>query len=310
LSEITIALGGGGVKGIAHLGVLERLEQEGYNIKAIAGTSAGGIVGAVYAAGYRTAEIFDVLNQINQRNFFSRLPNDGPSLLGLAGLIDLLSSYLGENTFKDLQLSYAVTAVDAKSKQEYILRQGTVLDAVLATIAIPGVFPPRQLGGHLLVDGGILDPVPVAVARWLAPKLPVVAVCLSPTPEKWSELAFSSPPINIPIPQPLLGQIARMRISQALKMFIESMEITTHMIAELRMHKEKPDIIIRPNVHHIGILDTVNPQELIDAGIAAAEEAIPQIRDALGWHRQFARRFQAIELPGKVLIPQGEARDQ
>lgn len=306
MADISLALGGGGVKGIAHLGVLERLEQEGFHIKAIAGTSAGGIVGAVFAAGYRTADVFDVLSNINQRKFFSRLPNDGPSLLGLAGLIDLLSSYLGDKTFKDLAIPFAVTAVDAESKQEFILRQGHVKDAVLATIAIPGVFPPRRFGSANLVDGGILDPVPVAVARWLAPKLPVVAVCLSPTPEKWSELTTISPPINIPIPGMLWDQIARTRISQALKFIIESIEITTHMIAETRLQIEKPEIIIRPAVHHIGILDQVIPQELIQAGAVAAEEALPKIHEALGWRQKITRRFHDAEPPGKVLSDQEE----
>jgi NTE family protein len=301
LAEISVALGGGGVKGFAHFGVLEQLEKEGFEVKAVAGTSAGGIVGSVFAAGYRTRDLADALARVNQRNFFARLPNDGPSLLGLAGMIDFLTAYLGNRTFKDLTISFAVTAVDVESKQEYILRQGLVRDAVLATIAIPGVFPPKQIGQMNLVDGGVLDPVPVAVARWLAPKLPVVAVCLSPTPEKWAEMPLIQPPVPIPIPGPIREQIARLRISQALKIFIESMDLTMHMVAETRMQLEKPEVIIRPKVHHVGILDNVDPQELIQAGRIAAEEAMPQIREALGWRKQITRIFKEPSPPGKVL---------
>ncbi len=301
MSELSIALGGGGVKGFAHFGVLERLEQEGFQIKAIAGTSAGGIVGSVFASGYRTKDLSDDLARVNQRSFFARLPDDGPSLLGLAGMIDFLTRYLGDKTFKDLHIPFAVTAVDVESKQEFILRQGLVRDAVLATIAIPGVFPPKKMGRMNLVDGGVLDPIPVAVARWLAPKLPVVAVCLSPTPEKWAEMPLIQPPVTIPIPAPILEQIARLRISQALKIFIESMDLTMHMVAETRMQLEKPEVIIRPKVHHVGILDTVDPQELIKAGRAAAEEAVPRIREALGWRKQFVRIFKEPTPPGKVL---------
>jgi len=304
LSEISVALGGGGVKGFAHLGVLERLEQEGFQIKAIAGTSAGGIVGAVHAAGYRVADISSALDRFNQRSFFARLPNDGPSLLGLAGMIDFLSKYFGEKTFKDLDIPFAVTAVDVESKQEFIIRDGLVRDAVLATIAIPGVFPPKRMEKANLVDGGILDPVPVAVARWLAPKLPVIAVCLTPTPEKWAEMPLIKPPVSIPIPGPILEQIARLRISQALKLFIESMDITMHMVAEARMQLEKPEVIIRPNVHHIGILDNVEPQKMIELGRLAAEESIADIREALGWHKQIVRRFREPAPPGIVLDDQ------
>lgn len=301
MAEISVALGGGGVKGFAHFGVLEKLEQEGIEIKAIAGTSAGGIVGSVFAAGYRTSDLSDTLARVNQRNFFARLPNDGPSLLGLAGMIEFLTAYLGDKTFKDLPIPFAVTAVDVESKQEYILRQGLVREAVLATIAIPGVFPPKRMGQMNLVDGGVLDPVPVAVARWLTPKLPVVAVCLSPAPEKWAEMPLIQPPMPIPIPAPIREQLSRLRISQALKLFIESMDLTMHMVAETRMQLEKPEVIIRPKVHHVGILDNVDPQELIHAGRKAAEEAMPHIREALGWHKQIIRIFKEPSPPGKVL---------
>lgn len=305
MADIAVALGGGGVKGIAHLGVLDRLEKAGHCIKAIAGTSAGGVVGSVYAAGHNLTDISRELKRINQRKFFTRLPDDGPSLLGLSGMIEFLSSYLEDRTFQDLKIPFAVTAVDVETKQEFIIRQGHVKDAVLATIAIPGVFPPKRIGKCNLVDGGILDPVPVAVARWLAPKLPVIAVCLSPTPEKWSELPTFTPPqsmgIPIHIPGPILEQISRTRISQALRLFIDSMEVTMHMVAETRMQLEKPDIIIRPKVHHIGILDTVEPQELISAGFQAVEEVLPQIQESLAWRRQVTRRFRDAAPPGKVL---------
>jgi NTE family protein len=301
LAEISVALGGGGVKGIAHFGVLNRLEQAGFKIRAIAGTSAGGVAGSVFAAGYSQTDILKALKRINQRNFFARLPNDGPSLLGLAGLIEVLSSYLDNKTFRDLKIPFAVTAVDIESKQEYIIRQGSVKDAVLATVAIPGVFPPKKIGNTNLVDGGVLDPVPVAVARWLAPTLPVVAVCLSPTPEKWSELPEFQAPDTIHIPGPILEQISRLRISQALRIFVSSMEITMHMVGETRMQIEKPDVIIRPKVHHIGILDTVDPQELVSLGDLAGKEAIPHIRSSLAWRHQLSRQFHDRTPPGKVL---------
>ncbi len=301
MADVTVALGGGGVKGFAHMGVLSRLEIEGYSVKAVAGTSAGGIVGSVFAAGLDMATVSRELASINQRTLFGRLPNDGPSLLGLSGFINWLSAYLEDRTFQDLKIPFAVTAVDVSSRQEYILRQGLVRDAVLATIAIPGVFPPKRIGDAYLVDGGVLDPVPVAVARWLAPKLPVIAVCLSPTPEKWSELPNFTPPTPIPIPSPIRDQIARFRVSQAFQLFIDSMELTSHMVAETRMQIEKPDIIIRPAVHHFGILDRVDPQELFAAGERATEEALPQIRHSLTWHHQFSRRFQDSAPPGIVL---------
>ncbi len=182
MTDIALALGGGGVKGIAHIGVIKQLEKEGFKIRAIAGTSAGGIVGAVYAAGVSLDLIVSELGMVNQKEFFARQPDDPPSLLGLTGLVNFLNTYLEGKCFSDLSMPLALTAVDIRSKQEIILNKGSVVQAVLATVAIPGVFPPVMINDLELVDGGVLDPVPVAVARWLAPHLPVVAVCLSPTP--------------------------------------------------------------------------------------------------------------------------------
>ncbi len=96
MTDIVVALGGGGMKGVAHLGVLECLSKAGYNIKAVAGTSAGGIIGALYASGAKTEDIQRALNKMSDRKFFSRLPDDGPSLLGLRGFLEILDEFIGE----------------------------------------------------------------------------------------------------------------------------------------------------------------------------------------------------------------------
>ncbi|MHB0922813.1 MAG: patatin-like phospholipase family protein [Bellilinea sp.] len=301
MEEISLALGGGGIKGIAHLGIIFRLQEAGFKIKAIAGTSAGGVVGAVIAAGAEKPEILEAVNGIDSNKFFSRQHNDGPSLLGLAGLVKLLSPFLHDKTFDDLEIPFAVTAVDFISKQEFILKRGPVINAVLATSSIPGVFPPVKIGNTELVDGGVLDPVPVAVARWLAPKLPVVAVCLSPVPEQWSELPEISVPVDPRIPGPIMHRLVNLRIGQAIRIYVDSMDITSRMITELRLQVEKPDVIIRPDVMKFGYLDRADPDVLINLGIEAVEKALPEIQVAMGWHHKFARQFLNPQPPGKLL---------
>lgn len=301
MTEIALALGGGGVKGIAHIGVIKRLEKEGFKIRAIAGTSAGGIVGAVYAAGVKLDHIISELGMINHKDFFARKPEDPPSLLGLAGLVNFLNSYLEDKNFTDLSIPLALTAVDIRSKQEIILNKGNVIQAVLATVAIPGVFPPVYIHDFELVDGGVLDPVPVAVARWLAPHLPVVAVCLSPTPEEWREMPELSVPIEPPLPRPILHQISQSRFAQSLRIFVNSMDITARMVTELRLQVEKPDVIIRPEVHHVAPLDRVNPKELVEAGEQSVIEILPRLHESLAWYYQIVRRFRDAQPPGKVL---------
>jgi NTE family protein len=302
MDEICLALGGGGVKGIAHLGVIRVLEEQGFVIRAIAGTSAGGLVGALVASGYTSAQIENLLTHLANPRIFSRGPNEGAALLGLHGLNQILLDEIGERTFEQLAFPFACTAVDLHTSQEVILANGPLVDAVMATIAVPGVFPPKTIGGYLLVDGAVLDPVPVALARWLAPSLPIIAVCLHSAPEKWADIPSRlSFPEVAPIPRPLLDQFTRMRVGQALEIFVNSIDITSRMLAELRMRQDHPDVIIRPDVEQFGMLDNVNPQELIKIGEDAARAALPEIRTVLTWSNQLSRLFRRAVPPGMVL---------
>ncbi len=300
MADLTVALGGGGVKGLAHIGVLKVLEKEGFTIRALAGTSAGGIVGALYAAGYSIPEIEKIGERMKFPHFFSRTPFDGPSLLGVQGGAQVLTEFLGDRHFEDLPIPFACTAVDLNTSEEIILAHGNLVEAVLATIAIPGVFPPRQIGHYLLVDGAVLDPVPVALARWLSPASTTIAVCLSPAPDTWAQLPDPHFMPATSIPRPILDQFARLRISQAAQIFYKSYDTTGRMLSELRMQIDKPDVVIRPDVSKYGILDNVNTKELIETGEAAAVAALPEIRQALSWSNQLARYFRHGQPPGKV----------
>ncbi len=269
--DITLALGGGGSKGYAHLGVIRALEGLGFNIKGLAGTSAGSMAGAVYAAGFSPDEILERVSSVRQEDLFGF--GRGAALLSPTGIQRVLEGFLGEMEFSDLRIPCQLTAVDLKEMSEVILREGSVLEAVLASIAIPGVFPPRELGDHLLVDGMVLNPVPVNVARELAPKLPVVAVSLSPEPECWKVVSpWDHKPAN-----PLLRPISRLRIAKAFDVYLRSTDITLHMLGETRLKLEEPDILIRPKVSHIGSLDRVDVYEVAQLG----EQAVRDVQDEL-----------------------------
>ncbi|HVP20733.1 MAG TPA: patatin-like phospholipase family protein [Anaerolineaceae bacterium] len=304
MAEIALALGGGGIKGIAHIGVIKVLEREGLKISAAAGTSVGGIIGSLLCAGYRSPDMLKAVERLKSPHFFSRTSFDGPSLMGVQGGVRVLEDYLGDRQFEDLPIPFACTAVDLNTSQEIILAHGRVVDAVLATIAVPGIFPSRQVDNFVLVDGGVLDPVPVSLARWLAPTSPVIAVCLTPAPEAWATLPDPRVPPVAPIPRPILEQVARLRIGQAFQTFIKSIDTTSRMVAELRMQIEKPEVIIRPDVVKYGILDNPNhfdTNEIVALGEAAAAAALPQIRQALSWSNQLSRFFKHTTAPGKIL---------
>ena len=272
MKDITLALGGGGSKGYAHLGVIRALVDLGFNIKGIAGTSAGGMAGAIFAAGYSPDEVLEAISSVSQENLYGF--GKGPSLLNPTGIHSLLEGFLGEVEFADLQIPCALTAVDLKEMTEITIREGKVLDAVKATIAIPGVFPPVELDEYLLVDGMVLNPVPVGIARSLAPRLPVVAVSLSPEPERWKVvLPRDSKPAN-----PLLRPISRLRFAKAFDIYLKSMDMTLHMLGEIRLQVEKPAVIIRPDVFHIGSMDRVDVKEVALLGDQAVQQSLASLK--------------------------------
>ena len=286
--DITLALGGGGAKGNAHIGVIRRLEKEGFRIRAVAGTSFGGLVAVFYALGYSVDEIEEIFASRDQTQLYGHARDDGPSLVGLAGVVRFLEETIGNRTFDDLKLPCVVTAVDLKSGNEVIISNGRLIDAILATIALPGIFPPRLVDGLELVDGGTLDPVPVAPARKLAPRLPVVAVVLN------IPMGVAPQPWNLPLRNYWAGLIlsyvlSKMRYDSVWDVFSRSLDITTRAVTQHRLEVDRPEVIIRPQVLHIDTLDVVDVHGVAQKGEEAVEAVLPQLRNLFTW-RTFWRR--------------------
>lgn len=284
---LTLALGGGGSKGNSHLGVIRRLEKEGYKIQAVAGTSFGGIVSVFYALGYSPDEIEDMFTGLDQKRLYGHGEGEGPSLLGLGGATKWLKHVIGDRTFANLKIPCILTAADLRCGCEVLLSEGSLVDAVLATIAIPGIFPAKRMGELELVDGGTLDPVPVAPARSLAPNLPVIAVVLT-TP-----MGTPAQTWNIPVPeympQALLDRISRLPYTQALDVFLRSLDMVTRAVTEYRLEVDKPELIIRPPVTHIAILDKVNVHDVVKMGEDAVEVVLPEVKKLFSWQNRLRR---------------------
>jgi NTE family protein len=285
--KITLALGGGGAKGNSHIGVIRCLQREGFDIQAVAGTSFGGIVAVFHALGYTPDEIEEMFASLDQKSLYGHGEDEGPSLLGLAGTTKWLKSVIGARTFADLKIPCILTAADLRSGREVLLSEGSLVDAILATIAIPGLFPPKRIDNLELVDGGTLDPVPAAAARSLAPGLPVVAVVLT------SPMGSPARPWNIPIPgyvpQVILQRISRLSYTQALDIFLRSLDMGSRAVAEYRLAIDKPEIIIRPPVNHIDVLEQVDVREVARLGEQAAAAALPELKKLFSWQYRLRR---------------------
>ena len=169
--RIALALGGGAAKGLAHVGVLRGLEEDGIEVAAIAGTSMGSIVGALYARGMRGKEMeafFGSVDWARLGKIMLRSPGGG-------AFRDLLRETLGIEPIEDLAIPFVAVCCNLETGKEVVIRRGNLADAVVASSSIPGILPPSMIDGQTLVDGAMVTPVPVESAGQLF-SAPVVAV--------------------------------------------------------------------------------------------------------------------------------------
>jgi len=285
--EISVALGAGGAKGNAHIGVLRFLEQQGFRIRAIAGSSFGGLVAGFYAAGFSPDQIEEIFAHVDQSKMYTRAKGERSSLLGLRNVESWLNQVLGDFTFDDMLIPCALTAVDVRTSKEVVIRTGSVREAILSTIALPGIFPSFLSDELELIDGGLLNPVPVAVARSLAPALPVVAVALN-SPLGEPPHLRTLPGLDS-LPARIVARLISVRFATALEIFMRSLEIGGRQIAELRLELEKPEVVIRPSVGKIGALERVDVHEVVKLGEEAARAKLPDLLRATTWSAGLGR---------------------
>ena len=284
--KIVLALGGGGVRGIAHLGAVQCLLDNEYEISGIAGTSAGGMFGAPLAAKVPTKEILTSVSNFFKSPDFRRSSNDSASLVGTTGIEHVLAKFVEGKTFKDLPIKFSVTAASLKTGEEVVITEGDVMKAVLTTIAIPGVFP--TMGEDVLVDGGVLDPIPVRPARALNPSLPVVAVVLHTKPADFSPMESTTVVID-QIPEVIVDRLTKTRLGESLRNLNVGVELSSERLTESILELTKPDVIVRPITGHYAMLQKVDPTVLYDEGYRAMQEQLPALADALSFVKSVKR---------------------
>jgi len=269
---VVLALGGGGSRGIAHIGVIQELETNGIEIIGIAGTSIGSIIGALFALGHPTDEMRELFQKVDQSKLFGFPFSDGPGLLGYKGIKDFLVQHIGTKTFADTKIPFKIATTDLHTNTVEYLSHGPLVEAILSSIAIPGVFPPIIREHQLFVDGGVLDPVPVRAARSLNLNAKIIAVTLT-SPKSSVDI-----PASVTNPNPMIDRLTRNNLSMTFKIIMETVETTSAQISELRLEIDRPDIIIRPSVSQIGMLDQVNVDDLVKRGAEAARLHIGEIK--------------------------------
>lgn len=263
-----LALGGGGARGYAHVGVMRVLEREGFRPSAIAGTSMGSMIGAVFAAGHNADEVQEVLSQTPIWRFLDLNPLGG--VLNFAEVVRLLEPHIPRQ-IEDFPVPFGITATDLITGTEVYFRQGDVFQAIRASIAYPGAINPIWVGHQLLADGGILNQIPVDLARFLGSER-VIAVDVTPLqvlrdkPQQknwWDKIFRRGTDVN------------------PIQNVYRSIEIMQIRLAEVKLAVSRPDLILRPSLEGIGLFSFQQQGQAIRDGELAAEARLQEIRELL-----------------------------
>jgi NTE family protein len=268
---IGLALGGGGARGIAHIGILKVLERENVPIDFLAGTSIGGIVAAPFAAGFSAQQIEKEALQLGSINNLVKLVDWLPTRKGIVqgqAVYRYLEGILGENLcFEDLKRELALVAVDLHSGKQIVLRSGPVSEAVRATMAIPGVIAPMKKGDAKLVDGGILNNVPADVAREMGADV-VIAVDVA------AARLITDPDSGLNAEDVIRSALVP---DFALDMW-RAQAVMMQEIVRLRLGANPPDLLIKPAIPpDVNTFSIGRMSELIRIGEKAAEAVLSEL---------------------------------
>jgi NTE family protein len=251
---IGLALSGGAARGIAHIAVLEVLEQDGIPIQAIAGTSAGSVIGALYAAGMPLPEIKRTLLNAKWQDVLKlTIPKQG--MISSEGIYRFMEKILPVKKFSSLSLPFAAVATDLKTAEKVVITTGSIARAVQASCSLPIIFTPTEISRKVLVDGGVASQIPVRTVREELGVKIVVAVNVN-----YKALEFDQ--------------------------YDNLIKIATHLSVlwaarNAREEEKLADVVIQVNAKGIALYDLSKSKELLRRGRKAAEEKLPEIRSLL-----------------------------
>jgi NTE family protein len=305
---IGLALGGGSARGFAHIGILRALMAHGIVPNVVVGTSIGAVVAGAYAAGHLD-ELEEWARGLQPRNVFGYLDIrlNGSGLIGGTKLAAELEAYMGTTQIEDLPVKYAAVATEVRTGHEIWLTRGRLVDAMRASYALPGIFSPVLVGDRWLVDGALVNPVPVSVARAFGAEIVIAAnvssdifahgttvyahgpSVVAPAEPASAALATAEPEApkrglrrlfsaERTMKREFFGSAARPGISSVM---IDAFNIMQDRITRARLAGDPPDLLISPRVGEIGWFDFHRADELITHGMRAAERAIDSVQEAI-----------------------------
>ncbi len=298
--KIGIAFGSGVARGWAHIGVIKGLMKAGYNPDIISGTSIGALVGGSFAAG-KLGELEEFALSFHGRKLinFMDLRLGGAGLIGGKRFTKLMNEHLGETKIEDLNHTFVAVATELATGHEAWLRKGSLVDAISASYALPGLFEPVRHDGRWLIDGALVNPIPVSVCRALGARL-VIAVNLNTDAvgksnhhdghmietlyseehdSGWRKRLVDTGRTERAIARQFFGK--KKESPGIVNVMMGSLNIMQDRLSRSRLATDPADVLIAPHVGHISLIDFDKAPDLIAQGEAAAAHALPFIEDAL-----------------------------
>ncbi|HET8546156.1 MAG TPA: patatin-like phospholipase family protein [Pseudolabrys sp.] len=295
---IGLALGGGAARGFAHIGVIRALEAHGIVPDVIVGTSIGAVVGGCYAAKEmdnldrwaRTLTVRGVLSYLD-------ISLSGSGLIGGGHLAAQLETGLKESRVEDLPIRFAAIATEFNTGHEIWLTRGRLSDALRASYSLPGIFPPVLIGGRWLVDGALVNPVPVSAARALGARLVIAVNLNSDLFGRGTIIANHGPDENDTAPDPAKVNGFRRMFSgeRSLRrqffgrrgrpglptVMVEAFNVMQDRITRARLAGDPPDVLISPRLGGIGWFDFHRAGEAVEIGSEATTKALDAVSEAV-----------------------------
>ena len=295
---IGLALGGGAARGFAHIGVIRALEAHGIVPDVIVGTSIGAVVGGCYAAKEmdnldrwaRTLTVRGVLGYLD-------ISLSGSGLIGGGHLAAQLETGLKESRVEDLPIRFAAIATEFNTGHEIWLTRGRLSDALRASYSLPGIFPPVRIGGRWLVDGALVNPVPVSAARALGARLVIAVNLNSDLFGRGTIIANHGTDENDTAPEPVKVNGFRRMFSgeRSLRrqffgrrgrpglptVMVEAFNVMQDRITRARLAGDPPDVLISPRLGGIGWFDFHRAAEAVEIGSEAATKALDAVSEAV-----------------------------
>jgi NTE family protein len=288
--RVSLVLGSGGARGLAHIGVIDYLEENGYKIRSVAGASMGALVGGIWAAG-RLDDYVDWVRALTRFDVFKLLDFSfsWSGLIKGERIIDLLRELVGDRDIETLPVSFTAVATDLDSGKEVWFNQGNLFDAIRASIAIPTFFTPHHYLDRRLVDGGLVNPVPIAPTLNDVTDLTIAVNLIGKASAEMETQAAPEPPVQERLSSyqsrirrfidglyggnehPAEPREEELGLFDILNRSFDTMQST---VAKLKLAAYTPDVVIEIPRNACGMLDFFRAEEMIDLGRRLSRQAL------------------------------------